>query len=234
MMDRVDDMQDTLTAQIQQSSPLALTPKAAAHTLQLEAAPCPQAQVGPLDSAGTTTAVSESDQQETMLALLHRASTAGSCVPVAKRTSSHTKTRQELVPAEFLGIAHLDPPHTEFAFDVRNVPDPPAIKFSNDIDRLFCEWEILTLLVVNGHGIPIKHWGQFYKKAAGAKGTAWDALKTKWSKWKVSWAQSFDLFLFFMPTDSLLLKNVANTLTTPPSGTSSARRRANDSATSRF
>ena len=90
------------------------------------------------------------------------------------------------MPAEFLGIAHLDPPLTDFAFDVRHVPDPPAINFSNDVDRLFHEWETSTLLIVNGHGIPIKHWGQFYKKAVGAKPTAWDALKTKWGKWKVS------------------------------------------------
>ena len=232
-MDQVNDMQDTLTAQIQQSSPLALTPKAITHTLQLEASPCPQAQAGPLDSAGTTT-ISESDQQETMLALLCRVSTAGTCVPVAKWTSSHTKTCQEQVPAKFLGIAHLNLPHTEFMFNIHNVPDPPTINFSNDIDWLFHKWEISTLLIVNGHGIPIKHWGQFYKKAAGAKGTAWNALKTKWSKWKVSQAQSVNLFLFFMPTDSLLLKNIANTPTTPPSGNGSAWRRANDSATSRF
>ena len=152
-------MQDTLIAQIWQSSSLALTPKAAAHTLQLEASPCPQVQVGPLDSTGTTTTISESNQQETTLMLLHRALTTGTCVPVAKRTSSHTKTHQEQVPAEFLGIAHLDPPHTEFAFDVCDVLDPPAINFSNDIDWHFCEWEISTLLVINGHGIPIKHWG---------------------------------------------------------------------------
>ncbi|KAG9312002.1 hypothetical protein JVU11DRAFT_7274 [Chiua virens] len=77
---------------------------------------------------------------------------------------------------EFLSIAHLDFPHTEFPFDIRHVPDPPAIHFSNDIDRLFREWESSALLATNGHGIPVKHWSQFYKKAAGAKKTAWDAL----------------------------------------------------------
>jgi hypothetical protein len=123
-----------------------------------------------------------SDQEETVLTLLHRMPTASTCASVAKPTSSHTTTHQELVPAEFLGIDHLDPLHTEFTFDVRCVPDPPAINFSNDIDRLFHEWETSTLLIVNGHSIPIKHWGQFYKKATGAKGTAWDALKMKWSK----------------------------------------------------
>ena len=122
-------MQDTLTAQIQQSSPLASTPKAAVHTLQLEVSPCPQAQVGPLDSAGTTTTISELDQQETILALLHRALTAGTCVPVAKRTSSYTKTHQEQVPAKFLGIAHLNPPHTEFTFDICNVWTLPPLMF---------------------------------------------------------------------------------------------------------
>ncbi|KAI9572411.1 hypothetical protein HD554DRAFT_2035998 [Boletus coccyginus] len=83
-------------------------------------------------------------------------------------------------------------PDVKFMFDVHCVPDPPAINFSGDIDHLFREWEMLTLLIVNGHSIPVKHWGQFYKKAAGAKETAWDTLKTKWSKWKAKWRKYAD------------------------------------------
>ncbi|KAF9241065.1 hypothetical protein BU15DRAFT_73548 [Melanogaster broomeanus] len=83
-----------------------------------------------------------------------------------------------------IGIAHLDDSDTEFVFDISHVPDPPAINFSNDIDRLFHEWESSMLLIVNGRGIPVKHWGQFYKKVVGAKEAAWDALKSKWGKWK--------------------------------------------------
>ncbi|KAF9228940.1 hypothetical protein BS17DRAFT_763586 [Gyrodon lividus] len=49
---------------------------------------------------------------------------------------------------------------------------------------LFHKWETSTLLIVNGRGIPAKHWGQFYKKTVGAKEAAWDALKSKWGKWK--------------------------------------------------
>ncbi|KAG1793661.1 uncharacterized protein HD556DRAFT_1443451 [Suillus plorans] len=31
---------------------------------------------------------------------------------------------------------------------------------------------------------PIKHWGEFYKRAKGIKSTAWDALRVEWGNWK--------------------------------------------------
>ncbi|KAF8417536.1 hypothetical protein L210DRAFT_3767239 [Boletus edulis BED1] len=167
VLGRVDSMQDALSSQIRPTPPVSCLATA-------ESAPSPDT------SPPHVEPVSASGQQEATLALRVTAVRVSATEP----TSQHTETHQESIPAEFLGIAHLDPPHTEFTFDIRYIPDPPAINFSNDIDRLFREWEVSTLLVINGHGVPVKHWGQFYKKAVGAKDTAWDALKTKWGKWK--------------------------------------------------
>jgi hypothetical protein len=72
-----------------------------------------------------------------------------------------------------------------FQFDKTKVPDPPTIHLSKDIDRLCCEWEGSTLLVVNGRGIPVKYWPEFYKKGKGAKTSTWQALRVEWGNWKV-------------------------------------------------
>lgn len=117
--------------------------------------------------------------------------------------TSHSQVHgtSDSIPPENVGIACLDDSGTDFVFDISRVPDPPAINFSDDIDRLFREWQSSTLLAVNGRGIPVKHWGQFYKKAVGAKEAAWDALKSKWGKWKVCWAVV--LYAWWMLTSSV-------------------------------
>jgi hypothetical protein len=65
------------------------------------------------------------------------------------------------------------------------VPSPPTVHLSKDINRLCEEWEESNLLVVNGHGIPVKYWGEFYKKGKGVKTAAWDVLRVEWGNWKV-------------------------------------------------
>ncbi|KAH9858618.1 hypothetical protein C2E23DRAFT_880083 [Lenzites betulinus] len=59
-------------------------------------------------------------------------------------------------------------------FDKTTVPNPPPINFSDDLPRLF----------LNGRGIGVKHWAQFYKKRAHIKQHAWDVLRVKWGTWK--------------------------------------------------
>ncbi|KAG1875821.1 hypothetical protein F4604DRAFT_1680686 [Suillus subluteus] len=54
----------------------------------------------------------------------------------------------------------------------------------SDIDRLCKEWESSNLLCVGGRGIPVKYWGEFYKRGKGVKNTAWDALRVEWGNWK--------------------------------------------------
>ncbi|KAH7907201.1 hypothetical protein BJ138DRAFT_987513, partial [Hygrophoropsis aurantiaca] len=61
---------------------------------------------------------------------------------------------------------------------------PPRLHFSQDISGLFSEWESSDLLVVNGRKIPVKYWGQFYKKTKGAKVTAWSTIRNEWGNWK--------------------------------------------------
>ncbi|KAF9229986.1 hypothetical protein BU15DRAFT_84214 [Melanogaster broomeanus] len=81
-----------------------------------------------------------------------------------------------------LGIARLG--DESFAFDTSKVPDPPTVHLSKDIDRLCREWHASSLLVVDGHEIPVKYWPEFYKKASGAKPHAWQALRVEWGNWK--------------------------------------------------
>jgi uncharacterized membrane-anchored protein len=71
-------------------------------------------------------------------------------------------------------------------FDKTTVMRPPAVRFSTDISTLFREWHHSTHLVVNGRPIPIKHWGDVYKKCTGENGKAWALRKVQWGQWKVS------------------------------------------------
>jgi len=78
----------------------------------------------------------------------------------------------------------------EFVFDRTTVADPPAKHFSDDIDGLFEQWNNSNLLVVNGRGIPIKYWPQFYQAKKGFKSGAWKAIRVEWGNWKVSPSES--------------------------------------------
>ncbi|KAG1879739.1 hypothetical protein F4604DRAFT_1679332 [Suillus subluteus] len=94
-----------------------------------------------------------------------------SCVP------SLPKRRQTQMPVQHdeLGIALLN--GERFEYDKTQVPEPPTIHLSQDIDQLCKEWESSNLLCVGGRGIPVKYWGEFYKRGKGVKNTAWDALR---------------------------------------------------------
>ncbi|KAG1749365.1 hypothetical protein EDB19DRAFT_1825584 [Suillus lakei] len=100
---------------------------------------------------------------------------------------SHTQAKSvplppEIIPPENLGIAHLG--QEQFLYDRTTVPSPPTVHLSKDINQLCEEWEKSNLLVVNGCGIPVKYWGEFYKKGKGVKTAAWDALQVEWGNWK--------------------------------------------------
>ncbi|KAG2130468.1 uncharacterized protein EDB93DRAFT_1069545, partial [Suillus bovinus] len=61
----------------------------------------------------------------------------------------------------------------------------PLIHFSRDIEQLCHEWESSDLLVVNGCGIPIKYWGEFFKKSKiRSENSAWDSIKVELGNWK--------------------------------------------------
>lgn len=102
-------------------------------------------------------------------------------IPTVSLAAPHSKSHA--LPRHKLGIAMLD--GEQFTYDKTKVPEPPTIHFSQHINRLFDEWESSNLLCVGGRGIPIKHWGEFYKRTKGIKSTAWDALRVEWGNWKV-------------------------------------------------
>ncbi|TDL16534.1 hypothetical protein BD410DRAFT_844347 [Rickenella mellea] len=72
----------------------------------------------------------------------------------------------------------------EFHYNPSMVPDVPAVRFAADLGQLFCEWHSSERLQVNGRGIPIKYWPEFYKKRKGVKEHAWAAVRNQWTNWK--------------------------------------------------
>lgn len=90
------------------------------------------------------------------------------------------------IPQSKLAVIRLGDDSDELVFDKTTVMHPPAMRFSMDIGALFREWHESTHLVVNGRPIPIKHWGDVYKKCTGENGKAWALRKVQWGQWKVS------------------------------------------------
>ena len=93
-----------------------------------------------------------------------------------------------------LPAAAIDPKHLaivklgdeEFACDRTQINDPPARHFSDNISGLFEHWHCSDYLVVNGRGIPIKYWPEFYKAKKGFKAGTWKAIRVEWGNWKVN------------------------------------------------
>jgi hypothetical protein len=111
--------------------------------------------------------------------------------PSAKSLSlSTTETLpREKIPAANLAIARLG--DEDFAYDKSKLQGPPLIHLSKDIQQLCQEWESSKLLVVNGRGIPVKFWGEFFKKSkTRMEFSAWDSIKVEWGNWKVSYSNT--------------------------------------------
>lgn len=78
----------------------------------------------------------------------------------------------------------------ELAFDKTTVRDPPGMIFSNDIPRLFREWNTShpsNALLINGRGVPVRCWPDIYKDKEGIKKGAWERIKAVWCHWKVGY-----------------------------------------------
>lgn len=121
-----------------------------------------------------------------------------------KTPTSMTETAAvptQSIPPSNLAVLQLD--DGELAFDKTTVMPPPAVRFSTDISALFREWHHSTYLVVNGRGIPVKFWGDVYKKCTGQNSKAWALRKVQWGQWKVSSCSSdskmTDKPFFFKP-----------------------------------
>jgi hypothetical protein len=97
---------------------------------------------------------------------------------------------REKIPAANLAIARLG--DEDFAYDKSKLQVPPLIHLSKDIQQLCQEWESSKLLVVNGRGIPVKFWGEFFKKSkTRMEFSAWDSIKVEWGNWKVSYSNTW-------------------------------------------
>jgi len=124
-----------------------------------------------------------------------------SCAPPASATQLHAPAPMVLTNNVIscisnqitLPAAAIDPKNmvivqlgdSEFSFDQTMVDDPPAKHFSEDIEGLFEQWNNSSLLIVNGHRIPIKYWPEFYQAKKGFKSGAWKAIRVEWGNWKV-------------------------------------------------
>jgi len=97
-----------------------------------------------------------------------------------------SRVTQPATAINLKNVATVKLGNDEFMFDRTAVADPPAKHFSDDIDGLFEHWNGSDLLVVNGRGIPIKYWPQFYQAKKGFKSGAWKAIRVEWGNWKVS------------------------------------------------
>ncbi|KAG2368462.1 hypothetical protein BDR07DRAFT_1372225 [Suillus spraguei] len=86
------------------------------------------------------------------------------------------------IPQENLAIARLG--DEDFLYDKSKLQGPPLIHFSGDIERLCREWKESNLLTVNGRGIPVKYWGEFFKKSKGRAHSVWDSIKVEWGNCK--------------------------------------------------
>lgn len=118
-------------------------------------------------------------------------------VPTAAPGSDHLFTLPTAsINPERLAIVKLG--DEKFSVDRSQIPDPPAKHFSNDLAGLFEQWHCSNSLVVNGRGIPIKYWPEFYQAKKGFKSGAWKAIRVEWGNWKVSCTVAVCLHLYLI------------------------------------
>ncbi|KAG1901177.1 uncharacterized protein F5891DRAFT_950945, partial [Suillus fuscotomentosus] len=77
---------------------------------------------------------------------------------------------------------------TMLQLDDSDIPDPPAISFSNDISSLNSMWDDHTehwqgasFIVIQGHPIAIEHWPVLYRYGRDQQ---WKGTKNKWTDWR--------------------------------------------------
>jgi hypothetical protein len=79
--------------------------------------------------------------------------------------------------------------NTIIEYSARDIPDPPALSFVQDLARLdrqwddkSPQWDDTSHLRILGHRIALVYWPQIYQY----KGTRqWTGIKQRWSDWKV-------------------------------------------------
>lgn len=71
-----------------------------------------------------------------------------------------------------------------------NIPCPPRVSFSKDIEKLNRVWDDLSpswnpaesALIIDGKPVPVKYWRDVYMYRLPGQ---WKGLKSPWGEWKV-------------------------------------------------
>ncbi|PBK62316.1 hypothetical protein ARMSODRAFT_1024925 [Armillaria solidipes] len=112
-------------------------------------------------------------------------------MPEADESRADAPTASPTIPAEAVDSPESDGMKTVFldelavTFDPAKVPSIPAVSFADDIAGLARNWHSSNLLVLGGHGIPIKHWDKIYKARFNIKKNAWKSFRSTYSDWHV-------------------------------------------------
>ena len=77
---------------------------------------------------------------------------------------------------------HLSNSSKPLRFTEFDIPDPPNLKYANELDQLIHDWDSSSHLVIKSVPIPLKHWAQVFR---WARPEAWKVLKNEWSQWRV-------------------------------------------------
>ncbi|PBK65763.1 hypothetical protein ARMSODRAFT_1021807 [Armillaria solidipes] len=112
-------------------------------------------------------------------------------MPKADESRADAPTASPTIPAEAVDSPESDGMKTVFLdelavmFDPAKVPSIPAVSFADDIAGLARNWHSSNLLVLGGHGIPIKHWDKIYKAQFNIRKNAWKSFRSTYSDWHV-------------------------------------------------
>ncbi|KAI0702877.1 hypothetical protein BC835DRAFT_1410906 [Cytidiella melzeri] len=91
----------------------------------------------------------------------------------------------EHIPEKHRGVFSID--GSAITFD-KGVPicNLPSVHFLQRIPDLFHHWNKSNLVMLNGHGVPVKHWDRLYKvRGAGvAQSSQWANARAEWANWK--------------------------------------------------
>lgn len=63
-----------------------------------------------------------------------------------------------------------------------DIPDPPNLKYANNLDQLIHDWDHSSHITIKHVDIPLKYWSQVFRWASPE---TWKMLKNEWSKWRV-------------------------------------------------
>src|SRR6202451_323980 len=67
-------------------------------------------------------------------------------------------------------------------FTALDISDPPHLKYPDDLEGLFKDWDESAHLIIKEVPIALKYWSKVFPRA---RKEAWEVLKSNWSNWRV-------------------------------------------------